>query len=415
MVERATSRQFINRSLLDRPTNQTFTDKQQHATGRKFAEGSGEQDPSNDRGKQPEVSTGHAGHEQLSHNGSGGEDEPKEGHASQESEDEEEEHHDTSNGDIHGRGEAENERNVRAKGKGGQLPLDLDFSKATAETHDAVLFDLGSTNVMFAPAERQTKSCTGGKVEEQLVAASELDQLLSAIQDGGGLRLKQEANSRRSRFLKGQERLWAQAVQLRAQKAKKRMSSLDDHSSDSDGSAVSTGREAKRQKSTEDRGIASVYSDSVGYKPETYLASSPSKRHCSESKPRAGLPASRPNPAALAPKRPQITSRSSLKKDKWSEEEDRALIELMVAQREYETNNKIPPNKWLKDVKLYAKISSQLAERGVFRSGNACKNQWNRATRQKSGFEERPDNGTTRSKICSEQRTKKEKEKRSRY
>jgi hypothetical protein len=84
----------------------------------------------------------------------------------------------------------------------------------------------------------------------------------------------------------------------------------------------------------------------------------------------------------------------------------------MVAQRNWETENKVPPNKWLKDVKLYAKISSQLAERGIRRSGNACKNQWNRAGRQKSGFEERPDNGTARAKICSEQKTKKEKERR---
>jgi hypothetical protein len=97
---------------------------------------------------------------------------------------------------------------------------------------------------------------------------------------------------------------------------------------------------------------------------------------------------------------------------KWKNDEDQTLIDLLVAQRECEIANHVPPKKWLKDANLYTKISSQLAERGIFRSPNACKNQWNRAVRHKSGFEERPDNGTTLGRICSEPKTRKRKAKR---
>lgn len=97
------------------------------------------------------------------------------------------------------------------------------------------------------------------------------------------------------------------------------------------------------------------------------------------------------------------------KQGKWTDEEEDILIELMRAHRREEIENCIPEKLWLKDVKLYEKIAMQLAERGVQRSNAACKNQWNRSGRAKSGFDERAANGNTRSLICSEQKPKKAK------
>jgi hypothetical protein len=102
--------------------------------------------------------------------------------------------------------------------------------------------------------------------------------------------------------------------------------------------------------------------------------------------------------------------RGNIKKGRWADDEEQVLIDLMIAQREWEVANNVPPKKWLKDVKLYEKMSRQLADEGIERSSAACKNQWNRSAREKSGFDERPNNGTTRSLVCSEQKPRKEKD-----
>jgi hypothetical protein len=57
----------------------------------------------------------------------------------------------------------------------------------------------------------------------------------------------------------------------------------------------------------------------------------------------------------------------------------------------------------LADVSLYTLISQQLSERGIERSENACKIEWNRNGRETTGYDERVGEKTNLSLVTSAQ------------
>jgi hypothetical protein len=103
----------------------------------------------------------------------------------------------------------------------------------------------------------------------------------------------------------------------------------------------------------------------------------------------------------LNKKRASAKGGASKKNSSWTEEEYKALWRLLVARRDLEKANE--KMNVLKDEKLMELMSLQLAEKGIFRSKNACKNYWNRFGRERSKFEERVGGVTNRSLTTSAQ------------
>jgi len=270
-----------------------------------------------------------------------------------------------------------------------------------------------------------------------------LDQVIEAILDEKGARGGQKAKNRYWRLLKEQERLLARFQPRNS-------APVSTYSERPHGNDQSDNQEAHTSKKTK-------FTESLSHKNEAQPSTSKRSRPADNSsidhldtKSESGAPpAKRPRAATeensagnqtkgensddfnsrpehseakilLARKEPMgpsqaparskaVAPRGNIKKGRWADDEEQVLINLMIAQREWEIANNVPPKKWLKDVRLYEKMSRQLAEVGIERSSAACKNQWNRSAREKSGFDERPDNGTTRSLVCSEQKPKKDK------
>lgn len=278
----------------------------------------------------------------------------------------------------------------------------------------------------------------------------ELDEVLLALTDEKQTRGGQKNNNMNSRILKQQERLFAQfqSRDTTLPNPKTPIPTFSKRSRSDDESYKRSPRPSKRQKTnftaspghkkSEEQTAVSKRSmpidDSISPDPAIqYESEAPlAKRRMGVNEDKAGWntesddfddsrheqaeetsPPARKRSMGLsqATRGKESTLQGGIKKGKWEEDEEQILIDLMIAQRKWEVANSIPPKKWLKDVKLYEKISGQLADVGITRSSAACKNQWNRSARGKSGFDERPDNGGTRSLVCSEQRPRKEKEK----
>jgi hypothetical protein len=92
---------------------------------------------------------------------------------------------------------------------------------------------------------------------------------------------------------------------------------------------------------------------------------------------------------------------SNKKNSSWTDEEFQALWRLLAARRALEASDESMDV--LKDERLMAHMSEQLADEGIYRSKNACKNFWNRYGREWSKFEERVGNIINRSLTTSAQ------------
>ena len=291
------------------------------------------------------------------------------------------------------------------------------------------------------------------RLSKKTASDGELDEVLVAIIDESGTRGQKKGNNRNSRFLKEQERLLAQfqrrnVLQPEIPGAPVATSSKRPHSDDESDSQPARPSKKTKTKFTGSLGhknepqtsalkrsgpVDDSNSDDLGIKSGSKAHPAKTRRTATEeaevgantegdglgdfdsgsespeaTRPSAGRQTMGPSHAPARSK--AGASRGSIKKGKWADDEEQVLIDLMVAQREWEVANNVAPKKWLKDVKLYEKISRQLVKVGIERSSAACKNQWNRSAREKSGFDERPGNGTTRSLVCSEQKPRKEKE-----
>jgi hypothetical protein len=111
-------------------------------------------------------------------------------------------------------------------------------------------------------------------------------------------------------------------------------------------------------------------------------------------------------PSAKPANKTSSAKRGQNKKNgSWSEGEYKALWRLLLARRDLESSNENLDI--LKDERLMQHMSLQLAEEGIFRSKNACKNFWNRYGREWSKFEERVGGVSNRSLTTSAQTKRK--------
>jgi hypothetical protein len=108
---------------------------------------------------------------------------------------------------------------------------------------------------------------------------------------------------------------------------------------------------------------------------------------------------------SMGPRKVSSQGASNKKNGSWSDKEYKALWRLLVARRELEAKDE--DLTVLKDERLMVHMSMQLAEEGIFRSKNACKNFWNRYGREWSKFEERVGGFTNRCLTTSAQSKKK--------
>ncbi len=165
-------------------------------------------------------------------------------------------------------------------------------------------------------------------------------------------------------------------------------------------------------------GVAVGYMDSLGEQVETFSGGRDSQSDhaeavAGEAEPRrdglllgaAGRRAKRPAPhdsdddsdfdgdggadaraAGRPAKKAKTTAPAKKRRAGWTEEEDRALYEVIRARRDHETASGAPA---LQDVAMWRHCSEELARRGVDRSVFGCKNQWNRVTRNKYNLDDR--------------------------